>query len=29
VLNTGIRHLAARQRGEPEPAPPEEVVVRS
>ena len=29
VLNTGIRHLAARRQGEPEPAAPEEVVVRS
>jgi predicted PurR-regulated permease PerM len=29
VLNTGIRHLAARQRHRPEPAPPEEVVVKS
>jgi putative heme transporter len=29
VLNTGVRHLAARQRHQPEPPPPEEVVVRS
>jgi predicted PurR-regulated permease PerM len=29
VLNTGVRHLAARRRHQPEPAPPEEVVVRS
>jgi putative heme transporter len=29
VFNTGIRHLAARRQGEPEPAPPDEVVVRS
>jgi predicted PurR-regulated permease PerM len=29
VLNTGIRHLAARQRHRPEPAAPEEVVVKS
>jgi predicted PurR-regulated permease PerM len=29
VLNTGVRHLAARRAGRPEPAPPEEVVVRS
>jgi putative heme transporter len=29
VLNTGIRHLAARRQGAPEPAAPEEVVVRS
>jgi putative heme transporter len=29
VFNTGIRHLAARRHGEPEPAPPEDVVVRS
>jgi predicted PurR-regulated permease PerM len=29
VLNTGIRHLAARRAHEPEPAAPEEVVVRS
>jgi predicted PurR-regulated permease PerM len=29
VLNTGIRHLAARQRHQPEPPPPEDVVVRS
>jgi len=29
VLNTGIRHLAARQRHRPEPAPPEDVVVKS
>jgi predicted PurR-regulated permease PerM len=29
VLNTGIRHLAARRAHQPEPAPPEEVVVRS
>jgi putative heme transporter len=29
VLNTGIRHLAARQRHRPEPAAPEDVVVKS
>lgn len=29
VLNTGIRHLAARRAHQPEPAPPEEVVIRS
>jgi predicted PurR-regulated permease PerM len=29
VLNTGVRHLAARRRHEPEPAPPQDVVVRS
>jgi predicted PurR-regulated permease PerM len=29
VLNTGVRHLAARRAGQPEPAAPEEVVVRS
>jgi predicted PurR-regulated permease PerM len=29
VLNTGVRHLAARRAGEPEPPPPDEVVVRS
>ncbi|GIH12376.1 AI-2E family transporter [Rugosimonospora africana] len=29
VLNTGIRHLAARQRHQPEPPPPKEVVVKS
>lgn len=29
VLNTGVRHLAARRAGEPEPAPPDEIVVRS
>ena len=28
VLNTGIRHLAARRSDEPEPGPPTEVVVR-
>lgn len=28
VLNTGVRHLAARRAGEPEPPPPEDVVVR-
>jgi predicted PurR-regulated permease PerM len=29
VLNTGVRHLAARQRGELDPPPPDEVVVKS
>lgn len=29
VLNTGIRHLSARRRHEPEPSPPKEVVVKS
>jgi predicted PurR-regulated permease PerM len=29
VLNTGVRHLAARRAREPEPAPPEDVVVRA
>jgi putative heme transporter len=29
VLNTGVRHLAARRREEPGPPPPDEVVVRS
>jgi predicted PurR-regulated permease PerM len=29
VLNTGVRHLTARRRHEPEPAPPKDVVVRS
>jgi predicted PurR-regulated permease PerM len=29
VLNTGIRHLAARRAHAPEPGPPDEVVVRS
>jgi len=28
VLNTGVRHLAARRRHQPEPAPPDQVVVR-
>jgi putative heme transporter len=28
VLNTGVRHLAARRRDQPEPPPPEDVVVR-
>ena len=28
VLNTGVRHLAARRADEPEPPPPEDVVVR-
>jgi predicted PurR-regulated permease PerM len=29
VLNTGVRHLAARREHRPEPRPPDEVVVRS
>ncbi len=29
VLNTGVRHLAARRANEPEPPPPKDVVVRS
>jgi putative heme transporter len=29
VLNTGVRHLAARQRHRPEPPPPKDVVVKS
>jgi predicted PurR-regulated permease PerM len=29
VLNTGIRHLAARQRHRPDPPPPKDVVVKS
>lgn len=29
VLNTAVRHLAARRADEPEPPPPDEVVVRS
>jgi predicted PurR-regulated permease PerM len=29
VLNTGVRHLAARRQDAPQPAPPEEVVVKS
>ncbi len=28
VLNTGVRHLAARRRAEPAPAPPQDVVVK-
>jgi predicted PurR-regulated permease PerM len=28
VLNTGIRHLAARRRHQPDPPPPEDVVVK-
>jgi predicted PurR-regulated permease PerM len=29
VLNTGVRHLAARQRNQPPPKPPEDVVVKT
>ena len=29
VLNTGIRHLAARRRHQPEPEAPDKVVVKS
>jgi predicted PurR-regulated permease PerM len=29
VLNSGIRHLIARNSGLPEPPPPEDIVVRS